>query len=258
MEEPIFKLSDKLEKGLFEKGHLVFDSSALLGFYGYNDKIIEGIFKNIFTKLENRLWLPAQVVYEFQKNRSTVISKPIQEYLNLIEKGSNKKDGGYLTEIEKSIAIQENEQKRILGQLKTLIEKTKNDNKHPYLKQSKIGSFQKHLETHEKEIKNTKKKFNELKDSINNQIDIQVKKIKAKSTKDELKTKLSEVFKLGKPYSYDRMLEIVEQGKFRYDNEIPPGYKDESEKIGFQIYGDLILWFQTIDYAKENLSLIHI
>jgi hypothetical protein len=48
------------------------------------------------------------------------------------------------------------------------------------------------------------------------------------------------------------MLTIIREGKFRYENEIPPGYKDEDDKIGFQMYGDLILWFQIIDYAKKN------
>lgn len=48
------------------------------------------------------------------------------------------------------------------------------------------------------------------------------------------------------------MLEITKEGKFRYQNEIPPGYEDEKEKIGFQIYGDLLLWFQIIDYASDK------
>ncbi len=36
MEDSIFRLTEEEEKELFEKGHIVFDSSALLSFYGYN------------------------------------------------------------------------------------------------------------------------------------------------------------------------------------------------------------------------------
>lgn len=38
----------------------------------------------------------------------------------------------------------------------------------------------------------------------------------------------------------------------RYDLRIPPGYKDPEEKDGQAKYGDAILWFQIIDYAKEK------
>lgn len=37
----------------------------------------------------------------------------------------------------------------------------------------------------------------------------------------------------------------------RYQNKIPPGYKD-ARKGGDQQYGDLILWLQVIDQAKES------
>ncbi len=40
----------------------------------------------------------------------------------------------------------------------------------------------------------------------------------------------------------------------RYSQELPPGFedKDNPEKKGIKIYGDLILWFQIIDMAKEK------
>ena len=37
----------------------------------------------------------------------------------------------------------------------------------------------------------------------------------------------------------------------RYEHSIPPGYKDKNDKIGFQIFGDLIIWKQIIEYASE-------
>jgi hypothetical protein len=43
-------------------------------------------------------------------------------------------------------------------------------------------------------------------------------------------------------------------GLLRYSQELPPGFedKDNPEKKGIKIYGDLILWFQIIDMAKEK------
>jgi len=41
MEDSIFRISKKEEKNLFKNGHVVFDSSALLSFYGYTEKISE-------------------------------------------------------------------------------------------------------------------------------------------------------------------------------------------------------------------------
>jgi hypothetical protein len=41
----------------------------------------------------------------------------------------------------------------------------------------------------------------------------------------------------------------MKEGQLRYENQIPPGYKD-SRKKGNK-FGDLVVWKQIIDYAKE-------
>ena len=45
-----------------------------------------GIFKNVFPYFENRLWLPAQVYFEFLKTRDTVAAKPEKTYMALLDK----------------------------------------------------------------------------------------------------------------------------------------------------------------------------
>ena len=49
-------------------------------------------------------------------------------------------------------------------------------------------------------------------------------------------------------------MEIVREGRFRYENSIPPGYKDgeNDKKKGFQVYGDLIVWKEILRYAKKE------
>jgi hypothetical protein len=39
-----------------------------LSFYGYTERISEEYFNKVFETLKGRLWLPAQVIYEFEKN----------------------------------------------------------------------------------------------------------------------------------------------------------------------------------------------
>ena len=51
----------------------------------------------------------------------------------------------------------------------------------------------------------------------------------------------------------------VKEGELRYKFKIPPGYEDEKGKIGTQIFGDLIIWKQTIDLSKKlNSDVIFI
>lgn len=57
--------------------------------------------------------------------------------------------------------------------------------------------------------------------------------------------------KVGRPYSSEKLNEIYKEGKRRYENKIPPGYLDET-KGDMRKYGDLVLWFQTIEMAQKR------
>ena len=58
--------------------------------------------------------------------------------------------------------------------------------------------------------------------------------------------------KVGESYSLERLEQIHKEGEKRYKQEIPPGYEDVPQKEGTRKYGDLVLWFQIIDKAKET------
>lgn len=55
---------------------------------------------------------------------------------------------------------------------------------------------------------------------------------------------------VGKPFSSNELEEIFEEGKKRYDDKIPPGYKDRGSKPGNEIYGDLIIWKEICEKVK--------
>ena len=56
--------------------------------------------------------------------------------------------------------------------------------------------------------------------------------------------------RVGKPYNSNQLETIKSQGEERYKKKVPPGYKDQ--KKDSNMYGDLILWKQIIDYASKN------
>lgn len=247
-----FKINSRDEKRLFKDAVIVYDSSALLDFYGYSEKAKNEIFDLVFAKLEGRLWIPAQVEYEFTKNRESVITKPINSYQNLIYKTDTKKEGGFIEAIESSISNFKNKDVlKIRGNLKALIERTIKDNKHPHINQKSLNDLKEAVNQISKDLDKLEKIVKTSKQIIQAEIKVKERKIKTIKGKDSLLVKLNQAFTIGDEYKYEELIEIVKEGKFRYENKIPPGYEDEGDKIGFQVYGDLILWKQTMEYAKR-------
>lgn len=75
--------------------------------------------------------------------------------------------------------------------------------------------------------------------------------------KDFVLNELSSLYegKVGEPYDNVRLEEIYKEGGKRYSNDVPPGYKDKNKGTGDRHkYGDLIIWFQILEKAKESNS----
>ena len=202
MEDSIFRISEKEEKELFKKGHVVFDSSALLSFYGYTDKISEEFFNKVFKALKNRLWLPAQVIYEFEKNREKVISKPKGEYLNLLS-ADGRKEGGFIDSVKTAIGSIRKNSETIHGQINALTEKTKKDDKHPHISQESIKSFINDLDEFKSHIESLSEGFVKLSTNTQEQINQKIKEIDEKSTNDNFRERLNTFFTHGTPYPYE-------------------------------------------------------
>jgi PIN like domain len=71
--------------------------------------------------------------------------------------------------------------------------------------------------------------------------------------KDEVLEKINSLFdgNIGNNYDEQKLIDIKKEGKERYEKRIPPGFKDD-KKTEDKKYGDLILWYQIIDKAKES------
>ena len=210
----IYYLSEKREEVLWSTCLFVFDSSALLNFYYYSDQTRKDIFTTTFEPLKGRLWIPQYVEYEYLKNRKITSRKPISAYESLLKQ--------HVSKIKQHII-----------QLKN---KTQKPDEHPFLDSTLIDDFA--------------KQFEDVEDKIKKQIVAEKKKINAMAEKDTVFEAFKNYFDVGVEYSFEQLMNIAKEGEHRYKFKIPPGYRDAKSKIGFQIFGDLIIWKQILEHAK--------
>lgn len=247
-----YKLIEDMEAELFRNAIVVFDTSSLLRFYNYSDNSKENIYDNIYKKFSGRLWISGHVNFEFNKNRENVLRKPIHLYENLI-KEKKKEDSGHLDKIEKIIDdISKKSINDIEKQMTTLIEKCKNNDKHPIISDTGFIEIQKIIEDYKIKTEDLKLKFIDAKKIVSDEVELKIEEIKNNMDKDFVSNKLIKIFEIGQKLSYEEELKIVEEGELRYRNKIPPGYEDANEKKGLQIYGDLINWKEIIKFAKTK------
>ena len=233
-----YELSLDKEMNLWKNSIFIFDTSALIDFYFYPKETRQEIFQKIFPKLKERLWIPNHVQYEFLKNRKGNIEKPIVNNYDPIR-----------NEKLKSLNSAKSEILKIAGQIK---QDTLKPEKHPFLPQKKIDEFIDFT----KELENKVKQFDK---DINEEIKKQETDIKSLNENDTILKTFEQYLKVGEEFSHSKIMEIVAEGNLRYEFKIPPGYEDKKEKIGTQIFGDLIIWKQILEYSKkENKSVIFV
>ena len=238
---------------MLKEGLIVFDTSALLDLYYYSFETQKEIFENVFQYLNGRLWIPSQVYFEYLKNKSTVAEKPIATYQNLITRKHKNDDGGQIDAIvDKAQALLNQRILEIKNQMKTLKERTLDGKKHPYLTPDVYTDYEKKLSEYEKEteafVENTKK----FKEMFSAEVEKRIVEIRSNTLPDNVHDAIQKNFKIGKEYTFEKMLAIAKEGKFRYEQQIPPGYEDEEDKTGLQKYGDLYVWMQILDHAASQ------
>lgn len=99
-----------------------------------------------------------------------------------------------------------------------------------------------------------KKIFNEVNAEVNKSIRKYCDFLKS----DPIYDKLSKIFenKISSPFKNNKLKDIFKEGEERFKNKRPPGYEDEKNKQGDRKYGDLVLWKQIIEKAKETKTPI--
>lgn len=123
--------------------------------------------------------------------------------------------------------------------IRDLVKKISSKDRHPFIKDDTLNDLA------------------NLSDKVIESLEEQQKLLLDKLSNDEILEFIENIFegKTGDPYSPEKLDEITELGVVRYENKTPPGFKDlnkDSVTDPLRKYGDLIVWLQTIDYAKEH------
>lgn len=214
-------------KNLWEQGTFILDTNFILDLYRLPQETTKEIW-DILKRVSNRLWIPHHVALEYQRNRLNTIStlnKSIDEFDKLI--------------------------KNIPNNLKSDIDKIRHPEINAETAMTKLnfdlGEIQKYI--------------NKIRQTQINVTDI-----------DKIRSNFDSIIQdnIGSSPNQEWLNNIFEEGKERYKHSVPPGYKDQNKnKKGnedtffyggnkyISKFGDLIIWKQIIDFAKEN-NLEHI
>ena len=209
------------EDNLWQSALIVFDTCAYFDFY-YMTPEYQKIMSEILLNLSDRIWVPAQVVYEYRKNRGSTLYKPFAEKYGKRDVLSNK----------------------LVDTLKASIAQWEKKYYHPYLDDDKLKQVKEVLAVIEPRVAEVKRIIAEEYQKRKKEIDA----IAQDDTLYDVFQKLSH----GLPFSFSEVKMIAEEGNFRYANHIPPGYEDAKSKDGIRQYGDLIIWKEVIKHAKEE------
>ncbi|ALS33237.1 hypothetical protein PTRA_a2117 [Pseudoalteromonas translucida KMM 520] len=212
-----------------EKTIFVFDTNVLLNLYGYAKQTRDDFF-SILDAVNDKLWLPYHVGLEYQRRRLSII-KNEKVVFNDIESNLGKI------------------QKVFKGDFEKLALKRR---------------FPKLFENTEKLEKEINKSISNYKKSVQHWDNEQP----CVRSHDEIRDKLNDFFheKVGeKPEDQKWLDELYIEGKDRFKNKIPPGFKDAGKGNGDdethfyndglnyeRQYGDLILWKQLIKKSQND------
>ena len=206
--------TDKEFEKLWEECIFVFDANVLLNLYRYSPKTSTDMI-NILKNISDRVWIPHQTALEFHNHRLSIISEQVNSYSNIqddIKKMQNK------------------------------ISDTLHSKKHPFIKNS------------DKLLGSAEKIFNKISGELEKRKEDYLASLKIDGNHDTILQEVTLIFdgKTGLEYPNDQLTENYNKGKKRYAQNIPPGYMDEVKGDEVRKYGDLLIWFQTIDKAKDS------
>lgn len=218
----IYDMTPQREHELWDKALFVFDTSSICTLYNLTEETKKTMV-DVLGKFQERIWIPAQAMYEYLKNRDKVIMNPIRESYQ------------YPSELTNC---------RLPEWLNTFLARHKDKEFHPFLDTEAYNALSAKSDQFATLVK-------EIKQIFKNQYQQRKTEIEAVRDNDIILDVFCS-FNIGEPFSMTQIMEIVCEGGLRYKNRIPPGYMDETQKIGTQIYGDLIIWKEVLQYAEAQ------
>ena len=223
----LLNIDAEQEEFLVKNATIVFDTSSIGQLY-YLTEETKKTMVDILSCLKDRLWMPAQVFLEYSKNREKLLRNPADEQYSTPKFSQN----------------------QLVDDLQVFVKKHRdNPYFHPHFDDTQLAD----IETETNKIKESYKQIKAIVKEQNKKRREEIESMIHDYSRDVLWQVFSSVTK-GVPFTYPEVMEIVREGRFRYENSIPPGYKDgeNDKKKGFQVYGDLIVWKEILRYAKKE------
>lgn len=215
-------LSKEEENQLWQEAIIVLDTSAICGLYDLTDHYRQ-IMVSILSCLKDRIWIPNQVRVEYLRNRTKSINNPKAEKYTMPSVINDK----FVVEVRDLVKSWES-----------------NVYFHPFLDEDKLKLVK-------KEIEDANTHIRIVKDTISEQYKLRQQEISDIVGEDSLLDFVN-TLDTGTPLDFSQIKAIMQEGDFRFRNQIPPGYYDNDKEGGVRKYGDLIIWKGIIDYALVN------
>lgn len=211
-----YELPKECINEIWDNSLIVFDTNVLLNLYRYNDETRNEFIK-IIKFYKKRLWIPYQVGLEFHRRREEIMRKNAAAYKLLGDSISEQ-----LVKVVDSLCSE------------------RDYARHPYIN-----------------MKDIKNKVERLANAIKKSLEKQEKEHPDYSSGDDTLTTITELFdgRVGDDFEEKDLEILYKEGEKRYTNKIPPGYCDEKNKKDRgkrSLYGDLIVWKQTILQSKDK------
>lgn len=218
----ITELAPKYKKEIWADGIFVWDTSALCRLYALTPVVRDQMI-DILETVADRIWIPAHVMTEFDRHCREELKKPLSKYdmpKDLGKAMSVSAVGAYLKEL------------------------TDNHHLHPLIEDE---ALKKATDNYQEVTKAIEKLRVCLQDALKQGKDNYEAEIK-----DDKLGNFVRSLDSGPKIKYSRLLEIAREGVWRFEAQIPPGYRDKEEKDSIDQYGDLIIWKEIIEHAAKE------
>ncbi|MFJ6415408.1 PIN-like domain-containing protein [Paeniglutamicibacter sp. NPDC091659] len=189
------------------------DTNTLLNFFRYTSGTRDE-FLSVLESVQDSLWIPHQVGLEFHRRRLDVISSTTEAFAKVKESLASAKNG---------------------------VVKTLNEYKHhPSLNRAEMATELDEL-------------FDAFSEKLDNRQQTHEEWILGAGDPQQTFVRISDLFsgRIGASFTGEELSEICEDGAKRYEQKIPPGYKD-ANKSNDNKFGDLIIWKEVLKLGEAQ------
>jgi hypothetical protein len=213
---------------LWENAIFVFDTNFLLDLYRVSRFTAEN-FLTILEHIQDRIWLPYQVVNEFFDRREGVIHSEAESFKKA------------LSELETWKTEQQTEHQKSFSRLRGCL--------------SQVGRI---VSDGVKDLFNDQKAYLDAIEKVEQSFRKKIEQLEKDHTslnpsEDIILEKLLLLFdtKVGEPFAEEDLVNLHKEADNRYQRLQAPGFKDK-DKNDERKYGDFILWKQILNFAKKE------